>query len=280
MALFPRPIDLVNRSVGLAGVRVERGLEYGNHPRQRLDVYMPQAGGENLPVMVFFYGGSWQSGDRADYAFVAALLARRGFVVAVPDYRVYDEVKFPAFIEDCAAAVDWVFRHAMVFDGDANAVFLLGHSAGAYNAVMLGLKFSDRRNQIAGVIGLSGPYDFLPLKDRNIKAIFSAPADIADTQPITYVHADAPPMFLATGGMDRTVMPRNTTALAARIRALGGVVDTKIYPKLGHIGIILAILPYFAWRAPVLNDVLEFCANCRTSIPRPVHSENTSGVVG
>jgi acetyl esterase/lipase len=145
---------------------------------------------------------------------------------------------------------------------------------------MLGLKFSDRRNQIAGVIGLSGPYDFLPLKDRNIKAIFSAPADIADTQPITYVHADAPPMFLATGGMDRTVMPRNTTALAARIRALGGVVDTKIYPKLGHIGIILAILPYFAWRAPVLNDVLEFCANCRTSIPRPVHSENTSGVVG
>jgi acetyl esterase/lipase len=168
-------------------------------------------------------------------------------------------------LEDSAAAVDWVFAHAAAFGGDAGAVFLMGHSAGAYNAAMLGLEFL-RKQRLAGVIGLAGPYDFLPLKDPAIKAIFDVPDDMGATQPVTYASADAPPVFLVTGGADRTVMPRNTTALAARLRQRGARVESRIYPKLGHVGILLAMLPCFAWRAPVLRDVLAFCESCRVRV--------------
>ncbi|OYV39216.1 MAG: hypothetical protein B7Z81_03605, partial [Acidocella sp. 20-61-6] len=268
MPFLPRPIDLINKSVRLAGLQVTRNTQYGAHPRQAMDIYAPIAA-KGCPVLVFFYGGSWQGGHRADYAFIARLLAARGCVVAVPDYRVHPEARYPTFLEDCAASVEFLRIHAEAFGGDADAVFLMGHSAGAYNAVMVAL--APEAPDLAGVIGLAGPYDFLPLKDPVLKTIFAEPSDIRDTQPIAHAHGDAPPMFLATGGADRTVLPRNTTALAARLRQLGAPVETKIYPKLGHIGILLALLPYLSWRAPVLQDVVDFMASCRAgefALPR------------
>jgi acetyl esterase/lipase len=286
MGILPRPIELINKSVGLAGVSVKRGLAYGSHPRQRLDVYGPKRLAENLPVIVFFYGGSWQGGERADYAFIASLLVRQGFIVVVPDYRLYPEVKFPDFVEDSAAAVAWAFNNIAAAGGDTESIFLLGHSAGAYNAVLLGLagiflqESGASAGRLAGVIGLAGPYDFLPLKDPALKIIFSTPVDIRHTQPITFARGDAPPMFLATGGADTVVMPRNTAALAARLRELGGTVETRIYPGIGHIGLILATLPYLGWRAPVLKDLLAFCEACRAGEFSAHRSEIPSRMVG
>ena len=132
---------------------------------------------------------------------------------------------------------------------------------------------------VAGVIGLAGPYDFLPIKDPVLQTIFTSAAELSQTQPITHAHGEAPPMFLATGGKDRVVLPRNSTALAARLRALGGVVETRIYPSLGHIDILLTILPYFAWRAPVWRDVLGFIADCRSGVLVRPHSENAAIVI-
>lgn len=266
MGFLPRPIELINKTVGRSGVKVSRGIAYGAQVLQVLDVYMPVKADGPRPVIVFFYGGSWQSGARRDYGFVAARLAAWGFVVVVPDYRTYPETRFPGFVEDCAAAVDWVVRGIGAYGGDGDAVFLLGHSAGAYNAVMVALGAGARDRQairVSGVIGLAGPYDFLPIKDPVIQTIFASAEALSQTQPITLAHGEAPPMFLATGGRDRVVLPRNSSALAARLRALGGVVETRIYPSLGHIDILLTILPYFAWRAPVWRDVLGFIAECR-----------------
>jgi len=282
MGFLPRPIDLINKTVGLAGVRVSRGIAYGAKARQVLDIYTPVGASGPWPVIVFFYGGSWQSGARGDYGFVAARLAARGFVVVVPDYRIYPETRFPGFVEDCAASVDWVARGIGGYDGDGDAVFLLGHSAGAYNAVMVALGAGARDPlvpRVAGVIGLAGPYDFRPIKDPVLQAIFASAAALSQTQPITHAHGEAPPMFLATGGRDRMVLPRNSTALAARLRALGGVVETRIYPSLGHIDILLTILPYFAWRAPVWRDVLGFIADCRAGVLVRPHSENAAIVI-
>ena len=267
MAL-PRSVDLLNRTISRAGLRVTSGIAYGPEGRHLLDVYRPAKSRAALPVIVFFYGGSWQTGERADYRFAAASLARRGYVVVVPDYRLYP-AKYPAFLQDGAAAIAWVVKHVGEHGGDAEHIFLLGHSAGAYNAVMLALVPAFLQEQgvaparLAGVIGLSGPYDFLPLRDPVLREIFSAPEEIRHTQPITQAHGAAPPMFLLTGGADKRVLPRNTALLAARLRALGGVVETKVYPKLGHIGIILAMAPYFRWLAPVLHDVTAFCEACR-----------------
>lgn len=264
---LPRPVDLLNTGARLAGITVTRGLSYGALPRQKLDIYAPQGAGNDAPqgaagrpVILFLYGGSWQTGARADYRFIGARFAALGYVTVAPDYRVYPEVCYPGFVEDTLAAARWAAANIGAFGGDAEAMFLLGHSAGAYNAVMAGLHPAAPR--LKGVIGLAGPYDFLPIKDKVLKIIFGTAADIRETQPVRHVHSGAPPMFLAAGGADRTVMPRNTTVLAARLRAAGAVVETRIYPGIGHIGILTALLPYLAWRAPVLADTLAFIAAC------------------
>ena len=267
-----------------------RNIPFGRHIRQKLDIYAPARLGplladrgipiEKLPVIVFFYGGSWQWGERRDYKFVAASLAKRGFVVVVPDYRLHPEVRFPAFLEDGAAAVAWVFKNIRSYGGDTGALFLMGHSAGAYNALMLALDaaYLDSSGidagQIAGVIGLAGPYDFLPFHDPAIAAVFAGPADAQTTQPVNHVREGTPPALLLHGGRDKTVLPRNTAVLAARLREAGCAVETRIYPKLGHIGILLACLPHFGWRrARLRHDVMHFIAACRQGEFADIHSD-------
>jgi acetyl esterase/lipase len=280
-----RPLDLLNRATSTAGLTITPDIAYGPAKRDKMDIYRPTGAG-NLPVLVFFYGGSWQWGHRADYKFVAARLARQGFVVAVPDYRLYPDIKFPEFLKDCAAAVAFLLNEAETFGGNAAELFLAGHSAGAYNAVMLGLNpvflgdAGASPAQLAGIIGLSGPYDFLPLRDPDIIDIFSTPSDQRLTQPITFARESAPPIFLAHGGADTTVLPRNTTALAARLRQRGSVVETKIYPKLGHVGMILATTPALSWRAPVLRDMFAFIQSCRTGDIAPARSEISAPMLG
>ena len=117
------------------GTLVAEGIAYGAGPRQRLDVYAPRGGcGQPRPVVMFFYGGSWNSGTRSGYAFVGRALAARGFVTVVPDYRLVPEVHYPAFVEDGAAAVRWVAANAAKYCGNGQSVVLMGHSAGAYIA--------------------------------------------------------------------------------------------------------------------------------------------------
>lgn len=241
--------------------RVE--VAYGPNPRQRLDLYRPKGLTRPAPVVVFFYGGGWEAGEKSNYRFAALSLVEYGFVVAVPDYRVYPEVKFPAFLEDAAKAAAWIRANAGGQGGDTSRLFLMGHSAGAYNAAMLAL---DPRylaaedvpaTAISGVVGLSGPYDFLPLTSDTLKEIFAV-SDRAATQPITFARKDAPPMLLATGTDDDTVYPRNTRNLARRLNELGADIRAVEYPGVGHAGTVLALTPFFRNKAPVLGDTLAF----------------------
>src|SRR3546814_8631076 len=95
--------------------------------------------------------------------------AAQGFVVAVPDYRLVPKVRFPAFVEDSAAAVKWVRAHIARFGGDPDRIVLAGHSAGAYNAAMLAVDpqwLGPDRAAVKGWATLAGPYEFLPLDTR------------------------------------------------------------------------------------------------------------------
>ena len=261
MRLLPRPVDWLNWTARRAGVTVSRGIAYGGLDRQLLDIYAPEGALGQCPVIVFFYGGSWRSGARGDVAFVALALARRGFVVVVPDYRLWPEVGYPHFVEDCKAATHWVAAQIGGYGGDARSMFLMGHSAGAYNAAMVAL--AADAPPLTGMIGLAGAYDFLPLQDQTLQKIFAGPDDPLTTQPITYAHAHAPPMLLLTGAVDRAVLPRNTACLAAKLRQFGAPVETRVYPRIGHTGLLVALLPYLRWYAPVLRDVLAFIEECR-----------------
>ena len=245
------------------GVRLAvRDAAFGADPRQRLDVYAPNAPSATLrPIIIFFYGGSWNSGTKSGYSFVGRALASRGFVVAIPDYRLVPQVRYPAFLEDNAAAVRWVRGHATEFGGDADRLVLAGHSAGAYNAAMLALDprfLGADRKAVRGLIGIAGPYDFLPFDGPVVQQTFGAVSDAASTQPITYVRAGAPPAFLATGDKDETVRPANSDSLARRLEAAGTRVERYRYPQVGHAGLVTAIARPLRGRASVLDDATAF----------------------
>jgi acetyl esterase/lipase len=247
------------------GIRVTHDLAYAPGPRGKLDVYSPRRAAPGAPIAVFFYGGSWQSGDKGFYRFVGAELAARGIVTVIPDYRVYPEVRYPEFLRDNAKAVAYVKHHAAEWGADPARLFLIGHSAGAYEAVMLGVdkrwlaaQGLDPRGDLAGVIGLAGPYDFLPLHDATLKIIFGPEEERRDAQPIAHVDGKAPPMLLLAGTADTTVDPGNTTRMAAAVRSRGGKVEARLYPGIGHVGMITSLLGPFRHRAPVLAALVAY----------------------
>lgn len=239
-----------------------RSEQYAEGPRNGVDVYTPSRANRR-PVIVFFYGGSWDSGNKRNYRFVAAALAERGYVVVVPDYRVYPEVRFAGFMQDGAQAVAWTKRNAARFGGDASRVFVMGHSAGAHIAAMLSLDEQwlkavglNARRDIAGLIGVAGPYDFLPLRSNRLKEIFSG--DNPRTQPINFVDGGEPPSLLLHGRQDTTVEPGNTVRLANKLRAKGNQSTAIIYPNVGHVQIVGAFAPLLRGLAPVVDDVDRF----------------------
>lgn len=244
--------------------QVARGAAYGAGERQRLDVYAPRKGAAPAPVAVFFYGGSWDSGRRQDYNWAGRALASRGFLTIVADYRLYPEVRYPGFLEDGAQAVAWATQNARRLGGDPTRTVLVGHSAGAYNAVMLAL--DGRYLRAAGVdptsvkamAGLSGPYDFLPIASDITERIFGGTADLPSTQPLAYVRPDSPPAFLATGAADDMVWPKNTIALAKKLREAGVPVEERHYDGVDHVNMVLALSRPLRGRAPVLDDMTGF----------------------
>jgi acetyl esterase/lipase len=243
------------------------GVPYGPDPRNRLDIYQPVGNPvpAGVPVVLFFYGGNWSRGERADYRFVGEALASNGIIVLVADYRLSPKVDYADILGDSAMALKWTLSHAAEFGGDPARVFLMGHSAGAYNAAMLAL---DPRwltavglapNRISGWIGLAGPYDFLPIVDTEVQTAFHWPQTPADSQPINHATLKAPRALLLSGRTDHVVDPqRNTVGLARQLRATGTNVDVRLFSHIDHVGIVAAMARPLDWLAPVLSAVVAF----------------------
>lgn len=258
-------LDALNAIEPPARAESARDIAYGNHPRQKLDVYRPrEAAAGPRPVVIYLYGGSWRSGERGGYAFIGERFSEAGFVVLVPDYRLHPEVTFPAFVEDAAAVVAWAKANAARHGGDPNRIYVLGHSAGAHSAALLA---TDRRylarhglapDSLAGIVGLAGPYAFYPSRFRSTRAAFASAAREDEARPVTQAHRAMPPMLLLHGQGDTTVDPANSRDFAAAIRAAGGRVELREYPGTGHIGILLALTDRFRARAPAFADSVDF----------------------
>ena len=236
---------------------------YGKDQRQSLDVYVPVIPKENADVVMFIYGGRWQFGSKDEYRFVASGLTEKGFVTVIPDYRLYPQVDWRDFIADTAAAYRWVETHIAAFGGNPRRIFIMGHSAGAHIAAMVALDSKLRQqsgSEIApcGLIGLAGPYDFLPIEDADVQEVFKSAKRPIETQPIFYVGLNTPSMLLLTGAADTTVKPGNTYRLAAAIQAHGGKAEVTSYPDEGHINIMLALAPPLSFLAPTLQDTTNF----------------------
>lgn len=276
-------VDVINAIAPDSGYRVVRDIAYGAQDRQTLDVYIPEVNSELThpektvrasqkkpkDVIVFFYGGSWQRGNKEDYLFVAQALASKGYIAVIADYRLYPKVRFPAFIQDGANAVSWVHGHIGEYGGNPQRIFVAGHSAGAYIVMMLGLDESYMRatgvnsaRPIKGIIGLAGPYDFAPITGKTLKKIFGGNG-AANTQPIHFAHKNSPPVLLLSGEADDDVGIENTTALAEKLRALESEVSVFTYKGLDHSDIVLALAYGFRDTAPVLEQINEFIRHVR-----------------
>ena len=265
-------LDVLNATVSTDTYRQFADLPYGDKHRQKLDVYMPSQtlGNKALvadasPMVVFFYGGSWSSGDRADYRFVGEALAAQGIVAVVADYRLSPEVRYPVFLQDSALATRWAFDNAQKYGADPTRIFVMGHSAGAYNAAMLAL---DKRwlggvglnpAKLAGWIGLAGPYDFLPIGDRKTQVAFDWPGTPPDSQALFHASSASPPALLLAPENDSLVnTQRSTVGMAERLKTSGVRVQSELYDTVSHVSIVATMASVLRSRAPVLERVTAF----------------------
>lgn len=257
---------------------LREGIAYGALPRQQLDVYLPRAaagGAQKAPVVLFFYGGSWTRGERADYRFVGESLASEGVVVVIADYRLSPAVRWRAIAQDSALAAQWVFGHVDDIGGDPSRVFVMGHSAGGWNAAMLALDarwlsahgLSPRR--FAGWIGLAGAYDFLPIENPEAQVAFDWPDTPPDSQPIRHAGSNSPPALLIAPGEDKLVNPeRNTEGMARVLRAAGVPVTVHRHSGVNHVTLAGSLGRPLRWLAPTRREVLDFIAPTGRPPPR------------
>ncbi len=268
-AAFTQPPKILSILDGVMGGgsetrNVASGVAFGTQG-QTLDVWQPAADAKALrPVVIFWYGGGWVKGTRDAYAFAGRAYASRGFVVVIPDYRKVPGVRFPAFLQDAAEAVKWTRENVARYGGDPNRIAVAGHSAGAYNAVMIALdqRWLDAvgvpRGTIKAAVGLSGAYDFYPFTTKRSIDAMQGVADPAMTQPIVFARKDAPPMMLVTSSEDTTVRPRNAINLTAKLKSVGARVELRNHQGLDHEDVVMALSKPYRDKAPVLDESVAF----------------------
>ncbi|MBJ2159582.1 alpha/beta hydrolase [Variovorax sp. IB41] len=264
------PIKVLNGLVPEDTYQFQGGIAYGAAPRQQLDVYQPlpatpPARGAR-PLVVFFFGGTWSSGDRASYKFVGEALAARGAVVVIPDYGLSPVYTYPVFVRDSALAVKWALDNAAQLGADPRQVYVMGHSSGGYNAAMVALddrwlgEIGASPRQLAGWVGLAGAYDFLPIGDPQAQAAFNWPNTPRDSQPLAHASAASPRALLMAASKDNLVYPdRNTGQMATALRAAGVPVQVRLFDNLSHVTLIGAFGKPIQWLGgPVLPPVMDF----------------------
>lgn len=251
---------------GDGGTSRQGDIAYGREPRQRLDIYRPDtAATEKSPIIVFVYGGSWSSGNKDIYRFAGQAFASRGFTTVIPDYRLYPDVQFPAFVNDIAAAYAWTWTHLVKACDVARPIILVGHSAGAHMAALLAVDPSRieaidaSAPKPAALIGLAGPYTFQPTIWPSTKDAFASVKDTPDlARPVARITQIPPPALLIHGAADTLVELKNTREFAAALTSASGRVETEFYDNIGHMGLVLTLSRLFRWRAPTLDRIAAF----------------------
>jgi acetyl esterase/lipase len=228
---------------------------YGKDDRHQYDCYLHNDQIDNRPNIIFLYGGNWRSGARADYRFVADTLCLQGFNVYIPDYRLYPHVRFFEILEDVRTAINSIMDNIK-----PGPIFIMGHSAGAQIGALMALdtRLLNDVQRISGFIGLAGPYDFYPFTEDAHWDLFSPEEQYPNSQPVNFVRADAPPLYLLHGEDDNRVRRGHSKSLMEKQREVGGHAQREVYSKQGHVDILLSLTRLQRQKSKVLKDIRQF----------------------
>lgn len=235
---------------------IEEDISYGAESWQRLDLY---AQTQPAPVVVFIYGGSWSSGEKSDYAFVADAFFRKGYTVVIPDYAKYPAETYPTFVEDVAAAVAWTINNITL---DKQPLYLAAHSAGAHSAALVAtdshyLQTHNLTPQaIDAFVGLAGPYNFTPEDPQYIKTF--GRENFTEMKANTHVSGDEPPTLLLHGKKDELVDARNASSYQQALKQHDVKVEVVFYAQLDHVDMVLQLHPWFNQQNPILQTIHQF----------------------
>ena len=253
------PVAFLNTITPSGSYSLAKNVSYGEGDRQALDIYEADKPKAGAPTLVFIHGGSWADGNKNLYKFVGEAFASEGYTIAIPNSRVYPNVIYPAFVEDTAAAIAFTAKKY-----PERPILLIGHSAGAYNAMMVTVNPSYLKAQgidvcktLVATIGLAGPYGAFPLVEDPYPTIFPD-RHTADDAPVNLIKGPTPPVFLPIGDKDTTVSPKHSEELAKRITARGGQAEFKLYPGLSHTDIAKVLSKYFDDDSTLKTDMLAF----------------------
>jgi len=283
----PAVLDIVDRLAGGSSKAtiVERAST-GAYEQQKVIVWGPertQGDARTRPVLLFVHGGSWRDGDPDDYGFVGRAFVPEGFVVVLAGYRLGEAGIYPAMLQDTAAAIRWTSENIAEHGGDPDRIVLAGHSAGAYNVVTTALDTrwlaaeGVRPGRIRAVIGLAGPYDFVPFDKASTIAAFGHVDDPDITQPLAHLHPGSPPMLLVHGGADETVKIRNSRALATGLEQAGGRVRTLFFPDMDHSDPLISFAAPWRSRRNLFEKIAD---HARTAATLPQTSVPVQGEEG
>ena len=266
-------LAIVNGITSNGGIGVSKDILYGDEPLQDLDIYYPKPLAQAMktnttikqdyPMVVFVHGGSWESGSKEEYAFVGQSLAQAGYVTAVINYRKAPEHVYPDYVEDTAQAIAWSYKNAKRFHANPERFAVVGHSAGAFNAVAAvanedflkpyGIKPKD----ITAVIGIAGPYSYDFRKFSSVTA-FATDATPDEVMPDRQIKGQQPPYLLLTAEKDKVVYATNTIKMTQALKAAGVTVQTSKIAGASHATSIGAMAPPLRWVNDVRAQVLSY----------------------
>lgn len=266
-------LAVVNGITANGGVGVSKDILYGDKPLQDLDIYYPKplaqamkaesAIDKSYPMVVFVHGGSWESGSKEEYAFVGQSLAQAGYVTAVINYRKAPENVYPDYVKDAAQAIAWSHNNAKSFHADPNRLAVIGHSAGAFNAVAAvanedflapyGMKPKD----LGAVIGIAGPYSY-DFRQYDSATAFGTNATPDEVMPDRQIKGEQPPYLLLTAEKDKVVHITNAIKMTEALKAAGVNVETGEIKGASHATSIGAMAPPLRWVNDVRAQVLTY----------------------
>src|SRR5713226_1050950 len=243
-----------NKPKVITGIAYTKTVDVKNPQRQTLDLYLPSGLKTKPPLLIFIHGGSWTLADdeyRIGPSLAEALLPS-GIAVALVRYRLAPAYRYPAQVEDVAAAVAYLIRNANKHGYDSKRIFLAGHSEGAQLAALVALDAKYLRSHqlnpplLAGVIAISGIYDLHlkpgtadDLKKATQRAFGNHPDILKAASPITHTRADAPPFLILTASSDLPGFLVDAKKFADALRAAGQRnVESFVVPDRDHSSIV------------------------------------------